>query len=243
MLLSVQNLRVSYGELEVLKGVSFDVPAGEIVTLIGSNGAGKSTLLRTVAGLMRPTAGSIQFASADISGLPAHEVASAALALVPEGRQLFPEHTVEENLEIGAYRHLRKGERDRFATDLDEMMELFPRLRERRGQAAGLLSGGEQQMVAIARALMSKPRLLLLDEPSLGLSPIMVQTIFAAFTGLKAKGLTILLVEQMARAALRICDRAYVLEAGRIMLGGTREEVEGDSRVVEAYLGKMGSKP
>jgi branched-chain amino acid transport system ATP-binding protein len=240
-LLSVERLRVAYGPLEVLKGVSFEVQAGEIVTMLGSNGAGKTTTLRTIAGLMRPSSGAIRFDGAEIAGLPAHEVAALGLALVPEGRQLFPEHTVEENLELGGYRRLRNGERERFAAGLLEVMELFPRLRERRSQPAGLLSGGEQQMVAIARALVGEPRLLVLDEPSLGLSPIMVQTIFAAFTQLKARGLTILLVEQMAWAGLQICDRAYVLEAGHIALSGTRNEVLTNPRVIEAYLGKIGA--
>jgi branched-chain amino acid transport system ATP-binding protein len=239
-LLSVERLRVSYGPLEVLKGVSFEVGAGEIVTMLGSNGAGKTTTLRTLAGLMKPAGGAIRFGDTDLAGLQAHEVAALGLALVPEGRQLFPEHTVEENLELGAYRRLRRGERDRFEGELNQVMDLFPRLRERRRQAAGLLSGGEQQMVAIARALVGGPRLLVLDEPSLGLSPIMVQTIFDAFAKLKARGLTILLVEQMAWAGLRICDRAYVLEAGRIALSGTRDEVIANPRVIEAYLGKTG---
>jgi branched-chain amino acid transport system ATP-binding protein len=237
-LLDVEQLQVAYGPLNVLKGVSFDVAAGEIVTVLGSNGAGKTTTLRTVAGLIRPSGGRIRFADVEVAGLPAHEIAALGLALVPEGRQLFPEHTVLENLELGGYRLLRKGQRRQFEVDLDSVMELFPRLRERSKQAAGLLSGGEQQMVAIARALVGKPRLLILDEPSLGLSPIMVETIFAAFAKLKADGLTILLVEQMAWAGLKICDRAYVLEAGNISISGTRDEVMADPRVIEAYLGK-----
>ncbi len=239
-LLSVDGLRVAYGPLEVLKGVSFDVAEGEIVTLLGSNGAGKTTTLRTIAGLMRPTAGTIRFGDAELGRLAPHEVAALGLALVPEGRQLFPEHTVEENLELGGYRRLRSGKRDLFEAERERLMEIFPRLRERREQAAGLLSGGEQQMVAIARALVSGPRLLVLDEPSLGLSPIMVRTIFDAFADLKARGLTILLVEQMAWAGLQICDRAYVLDGGTVLLSGTREEVLADPRVVEAYLGKAG---
>ena len=239
-LLSVERLHVAYGPLEVLKGVSFEVEAGEIVTMLGSNGAGKTTTLRTIAGLLKPSAGAIRFADTDLTRLDVHEVAALGLALVPEGRQLFPEHTVEENLELGGYRRLRGGERDLFAAELERVMELFPRLRERRQQAAGLLSGGEQQMVAIARALVGGPKLLVLDEPSLGLSPIMVQTIFDAFAALKARGLTILLVEQMAWAALQICDRAYVLEAGKISFSGTRDEVIANPRVIEAYLGKTG---
>jgi len=237
-LLSVERLRVAYGPLDVLKGVSFEVGAGEIVTMLGSNGAGKTTTLRTIAGLLKPTSGAIRFGDTDLAGLDAHEVAALSLALVPEGRQLFPEHTVEENLELGGYRRLRRGERELFKAELERVMELFPRLRERRRQAAGLLSGGEQQMVAIARALVGGPKLLVLDEPSLGLSPILVRTIFDAFVQLKARGLTILLVEQMAWAALQICDRAYVLEAGQIALSGTRDEVIANPRVIEAYLGK-----
>jgi branched-chain amino acid transport system ATP-binding protein len=239
-LLSVEGLRVAYGALEVLKGVAFEVGEGEIVTMLGANGAGKTTTLRTLAGLLKPSGGKIRFAGAELGPLAPHEVAALGLALVPEGRQLFPEHTVEENLELGAYRRLRRGERDQFRIELDRVMELFPRLRERRGQAAGLLSGGEQQMVAIARALVGGPKLLILDEPSLGLSPIMVETIFGAFAQLKARGLTILLVEQMAWAGLQICDRAYVLEAGRITLSGPRDEIIANPRVVEAYLGKTG---
>ncbi len=237
-LLSVDRLRVAYGPLEVLKGISFDVRAGEIVTLLGSNGAGKTTTLRTIAGLMRPAGGTIRFGDADLGRLAPHEVASLGLALVPEGRQLFPEHTVEENLELGGYRRLRGGQRRLFEADLERLMDMFPRLRERRRQRAGLLSGGEQQMVAIARALVGGPKLLVLDEPSLGLSPIMVETIFEAFARLKNEDLTILLVEQMAWAGLQICDRAYVLEGGQMLLSGTREELIADPRVIEAYLGK-----
>lgn len=239
-LLSVERLRVAYGPFEVLKGVSFDVGAGEIVTILGGNGAGKTTTLRTLAGIVKPSGGTIRFANTDLAGLQAHEVAALGLALVPEGRQLFPEHTVEENLELGAYRRLWNGERARFEADLREVMGLFPPLRERRQEAAGLLSGGEQQMVAIARALVGGPKLLMLDEPSLGLSPIMVQTIFDIFAKLKTRGLTILLVEQMAWAGLRVCDRAYVLEAGQIALSGTRDEVLDNRRAIEAYLGKIG---
>ena len=237
-LLSVERLRVAYGPLDVLKGVSFEVGAGEIVAMLGSNGAGKTTTLRTVAGLLKPVSGTIRFGNTNLAGLDAHEVAALNLALVPEGRQLFPEHTVEENLELGGYRRLRRGERHLFEAEVDRVMELFPHLRERRRQAAGLLSGGEQQMVAIARALVGGPELLVLDEPSLGLSPMLVESIFEAFVQLKARGLTILLVEQMAWAALQICDRAYVLEAGQIAFSGTRDEVVANPRVIEAYLGK-----
>jgi branched-chain amino acid transport system ATP-binding protein len=238
-LLSVERLRVAYGPLDVLKGVSFEVAAGEIVAMLGSNGAGKTTTLRTIAGLLKPVSGAIRFGSTNLAGLDPHEVAALNLALVPEGRQLFPEHTVEENLELGGYRRLRRGESRLFEAELERVMELFPHLRDRRRQAAGLLSGGEQQMVAIARALVGGPELLVLDEPSLGLSPMLVETIFAAFVELKARGLTILLVEQMAWAALQICDRAYVLEAGQIAFSGTRDEVIANPRVIEAYLGKI----
>lgn len=238
-LLKVENLEVSYGSLKVVKGISFDVHEGEIVAILGSNGAGKTTTLRTVAGLIRPYGGNINFLDQDLSSAQAYQIASMGLALVPEGRQLFPEHTVLENLELGGYRLLKSGKRTQFDQYCEKVMELFPRLRERSKQAAGLLSGGEQQMVAIARALVSEPKLLILDEPSLGLSPIMVELIFDAFEKLKKSGLTILIVEQMAWAALKICNRAYVLEGGRIIVSGDRSEVIQDPRVVEAYLGKM----
>jgi branched-chain amino acid transport system ATP-binding protein len=236
-LLEVDELHVAYGELEVVKGVSFAIEPGEIVTVLGSNGAGKTTTLRSIAGLLTPTKGRIAFAGSEIGRMPAHQIANLGLALVPEGRQLFPEHTVRENLELGAYRHLRHGHRTDFERSLDEVFELFPRVRERLGQPAGLLSGGEQQMVAIGRALVSRPRLLLLDEPSLGLAPILLRSIFDAFVKLRARGLTILIVEQMAWLGLEICDRAYVLESGIIALSGTSAEVASDPRVVEAYLG------
>ena len=188
-LLEVRDLHVAYGELEVVRGVSFSVEPGEIVTVLGSNGAGKTTMLRSLVGLIRPTAGGIQFAGRNICGLPAYDIANRGLALVPEGRQLFPEHTVRENLELGAYRTLRNGKQEEFGKNLADIFELFPRIRERLEQPAGLLSGGEQQMVAIARALVASPRLLLLDEPSLGLAPIVLRTIFDAFKQLKARGI------------------------------------------------------
>jgi branched-chain amino acid transport system ATP-binding protein len=236
-LLEVEDLHVAYGELEVVRGLSLAIEAGEIVTILGSNGAGKTTTLRSLAGLLRPTRGRIDFAGSPIADVPPHEIADRGLALVPEGRQLFPEHTVRENLELGAYRHLRRGKRREFNASLDEVFELFPRVRERLDQPAGTLSGGEQQMVAIGRALVSRPRLLLLDEPSLGLAPILLRAIFDAFTQLKARGLTILLVEQMAWLGLEISDRAYVLDAGVIALAGTSREVASNPRVIEAYLG------
>jgi branched-chain amino acid transport system ATP-binding protein len=236
-LLEVSDLHVAYGELEVVKGISFAVEPGEIVLMLGSNGAGKTTTMRCLAGLLRPAGGRIAFAGADTGRAPAHAIADLGLALVPEGRQLFPEHTVLENLELGAYRHLRRGARAEFAHSLDEVCELFPRVRERLGQPAGLLSGGEQQMVAIGRALVSRPRMLMVDEPSLGLAPIPLRAIFDALRALKARGLTVLIVEQMAWLGLDVCDRAYVLEHGRITLSGPAAEVAADPRVVEAYLG------
>jgi branched-chain amino acid transport system ATP-binding protein len=236
-LLEVEDLHVSYGELEVVRGISFTVEQGEIITILGSNGAGKTTTLATIAGLMRPARGRITFAGRDIAGAPAHEIAAAGLALVPEGRQLFPDHTVRENLELGGYALLRQGRRDAFERALAEAIELFPRIGERLYQRAGLLSGGEQQMVALARALVSRPQLLLLDEPSLGLAPIIVRAIFDAFAQLKARGLTILIVEQMAWLGLEVCNRAHVLETGRIALSGTPQELAANPRVMEAYLG------
>jgi branched-chain amino acid transport system ATP-binding protein len=236
-LLEVDDLHVAYGDLEVVKGISLAIEPGEIVTVLGSNGAGKTTTLRSLAGLMGATKGRIAFSGRDIGRRPPHEIADLGLVLVPEGRQLFPEHTVRENLELGAYRYLRRGRRSEFAESLDEVCELFPRVRERLGQTAGLLSGGEQQMVAISRALVSRPRLLLLDEPSLGLAPILLRSIFDAFVKLKARGLTLLIVEQMAWLGLEVCDRAYVLENGLIALSGTSAEVASNPRVIEAYLG------
>jgi branched-chain amino acid transport system ATP-binding protein len=236
-LLDVEDLHVAYGELEVVRGISMAIEQGEIVTILGSNGAGKTTTLRSLAGLLRPTRGRIEFAGSSIAGMPPHAIADRGIALVPEGRQLFPEHTVRENLELGAYRYLRRGRQSDFEQALAEVFALFPRVRERLDQPAGLLSGGEQQMVAIGRALVSRPRLLLLDEPSLGLAPIVLRSIFDAFVKLKADGLTILLVEQMAWLGLEICDRAYVLETGVVALSGTAREVAADPRVIEAYLG------
>jgi branched-chain amino acid transport system ATP-binding protein len=241
-LLEVEDLHVSYGELEVVRGLSFSVDRGEIVTILGSNGAGKTTTLKCLAGLLRPTRGRISFLGQSIGGQPAHEIAASGMSLVPEGRQLFPEHTVLENLELGAYKILSKGKRTEFEESLSEVFELFPRVRERLDQPAGLLSGGEQQMVAISRALVGRPQLLLLDEPSLGLAPRVLDAIFEAFTKLKRRGLTLLIVEQMAWLALEICDRAHVLESGRIALTGTGAELAANPRVMEAYLGTSSSK-
>jgi branched-chain amino acid transport system ATP-binding protein len=236
--LRVEELRVRYGSLEVLKGIAFSVAEGEIVTIIGSNGAGKTTALRTVAGLIAPAGGRIFLGERSIGSLRAHEVAVLGLCLVPEGRQLFPDHTVRENLELGAYLRLRRGDRRGVAGDLETLLDLFPALRPRLRQRAGSLSGGEQQMVAISRALIARPRLLLMDEPSLGLAPMLISGIFDALLRLRAQGLTILLVEQMAWLGLGVCDRAYILESGRIVLEGRQEEIVRHPRVLQAYLGK-----
>jgi branched-chain amino acid transport system ATP-binding protein len=236
-LLEVRDLHAGYGELEVLRGISLSVEAGEIVTVLGSNGAGKSTTLRCLSGLLRRTRGTIELGSSSIADAPPHAIAKLGLTLVPEGRALFPEHTVRENLELGAYQQLRRGKRAEFEQSLAEVIELFPRVGERLGQPAGLLSGGEQQMVAISRALMSKPRLLLLDEPSLGLAPLVLHSIFDAFIKLQARGLTILCVEQMAWLALEVSNRAYLLEKGAVAFSGPASEVKANPRVIEAYLG------
>lgn len=236
-LLEVKGLKVAYDSLEVIRKLDFDVNEGEVVAILGGNGAGKTTTLKAVAGLLKTQAGSIRLAGRTITGLPPHRVARLGLALVPEGRQLFPEHTVRENLQLGGYVKLIGRESDHFQQAQEEVLALFPRVRERLDQPAGQLSGGEQQMVAIARALVSRPRILLLDEPSLGLSPLLVQSIFEAFAALKQRGLTLMIVEQMATMALKLCDRAYVLERGRINLSGTRSEISAHHEVIRAYLG------
>lgn len=237
-LLEVKDLHVAYGSLEAVKGVSFHVDPHEMVTILGSNGAGKTTTLRTLTGLTRPSAGEIWFDGKNLASVPPYSLPELGIVLVPEGRQLFPEHSVLENLQLGAYHRLRKGEWAAFQQDLSLIFELFPRVRERLTQAAGLLSGGEQQMVAIARALVARPRLLILDEPSLGLAPKVVEAIFHALRSFRGKGITILLVEQMALIGLEICDRAYVLEGGRVALSGRRDEIISNPAIVDAYLGK-----
>jgi branched-chain amino acid transport system ATP-binding protein len=242
-MLRVEDLHVSYGLLEVVKGISFTVREAEIVTILGSNGAGKSTALRALSGLASQKRGRIEFAGADIGALPAHRVMARGLCLVPEGRRLFPDHTVLENLQLGAFRRLRSAPAATLASDYDEVFALFPPIKERLSQKAGLLSGGEQQMVAIARALLGRPRLMMLDEPSLGLAPKLVGAIFRSFVKLRERGVTLLLVEQLAWRALEICDRAYVLEAGRIKLAGSREEILRHPLVVEAYLGPSARAP
>ncbi|MCC6948370.1 MAG: ABC transporter ATP-binding protein [Bradyrhizobiaceae bacterium] len=232
-MLSVSNLTSAYGRIEVLHGVSIDVPEGEIVTLVGTNGAGKTTLLRAISGVQRMTNGSIRFAGTLIESLPSHARVSLGIVQVPEGRQLFSPLCVEDNLRLGAWTHRRTDIR----RSLEQIYELFPMLASKRRMAAGSLSGGQQQMLAVGRALMAKPRLLLLDEPSMGLAPLLVDQILQTISALKRDGLTILLVEQNAHAALAIADRAYVLETGRITVHGTAAEVGSDRRVQEAYLG------
>lgn len=237
-MLSVTDLSVRYGSLDVVRQISFAVRPGEIVTIIGGNGAGKTTTLRTLAGVLAPAQGRILFQGKDIGGARPYDIAAQGLRLVPEGRQLFPDHTVRENLELGAYLRLRAGQRAEVERDVEEALSLFPKIRTRLSQRAGSLSGGEQQMVAVARALVARPKLLLMDEPSLGLAPLVMRDIFEALVALRQRGLTILLVEQMAWLGLGVCDRGYILESGRIVLEGNRDELMSHPRVREAYLGK-----
>ena len=232
-MLEVSDLRIGYGQVEVVHGVSFNVRQGECVALIGPNGAGKSTILKTVCGLMSPLGGSIEFDGRSTAGLPGHAIAGLGISMCPEGRQVFPEMTVMENLQLGAYTRRRSA----IKNDLDEMMTLFPRLRERAGQDAGTLSGGEQEMVAIARALMARPKLCIFDEPSLGIAPRVVDEIEQTLLAIKARGVTILLVEQSVSMALRVADRGYVIEAGLIVLEGSSAELSGNKNVQNAYLG------
>jgi branched-chain amino acid transport system ATP-binding protein len=237
-MLRVQNLRTAYGSLEVLRNVSLHVDPGEIVVLIGANGAGKSTLLNTISGLLRPRQGKTVFLGREIQSLSPNKIVSRGVSLVPEGRQLFAPLTVLENLILGAYSLPRKDRRERARVRLEQIYTLFPILRERRSQPAGTLSGGEQQMLAVGRALMSRPKLLLLDEPSMGLAPMVAREIFAAIKRLRDDGTTILLVEQNARAALSIANRGYVLEVGMIVAEGSSEELLSSKEIVRAYLGK-----
>ncbi len=234
-MLEVEDLRVAYGQIEAVKGVSFSVDAGQVVTLIGGNGAGKTTTLRTLSGLLRPGSGRVVFEGEDITSVPAHDIVRRGIAHSPEGRRIFPRLTVRENLELGAF--IRRDP-EGVQADLERVLELFPVLRERSSQAAGTLSGGEQQMLAIGRALMSRPRLLMLDEPSMGLSPIMMQRILSTVRELKEQGTTILLVEQNAQAALSLADEGYVIETGRIVLSGTGPELLANEDVRKAYLGE-----
>ncbi len=232
-MLKVDGIHVYYGSIHAVKGVSFEVGEGEIVTLIGANGAGKSTVLNTVSGLLHPRTGSVCFMDQDLRGVPPHKVVERGLAQVPEGRRIFLQMTVEENLEMGAYTQPKSS----VAPGVADVYKRFPRLEERRSQVAGTLSGGEQQMLAMGRALMSRPRLLMLDEPSMGLAPLLVEQIFEIIRELHAAGTTILLVEQNAQAALSVADRAYVLETGRVSLSGTGAELMASDQVRRAYLG------
>ncbi|MEU7818573.1 ABC transporter ATP-binding protein [Pseudonocardia sp. NPDC049154] len=233
--LSVRDLVVAYGAIQAVRGVTFDVERGQIVSLIGSNGAGKTTTLRTLSGLLRPVSGTIEFDGTPIQKMPAHEILSKGVAHSPEGRRLFARMSVEENLRLGAY--TRRDEAG-VVQDMQRVFDLFPVLGERRDNKAGLFSGGEQQMLAIGRALMSRPKLLMLDEPSMGLSPIMTQRIFDTVRELRDEGTTVLLVEQNALAALALSDKAYVIDLGRTTLSGTGAELLADPRVQEAYLGE-----
>ncbi len=232
-MLKIDNINVYYGAIHAIKGVSLEVTEGEIVTLIGANGAGKSTVLKTISGLLRSKTGEINFMGENISTLPSHKIVERGLAHVPEGRRVFLQMTVQENLEMGAY---TQKNRDTDA-DMEQVFALFPRLLERRKQIAGTLSGGEQQMLAMGRAMMSRPRLLMLDEPSMGLAPLLVEQIFAIIQEMNKKGTSILLVEQNAQMALSIADRAYVLETGSIAVSGTGEELIESDKIRKAYLG------
>ena len=234
-LLKVEDLRVAYGKIEAVKGISFTVEAGQIVTLIGTNGAGKTTTLRTLSGLLKPAGGTITFDGQPIGNVPAHKIVSLGLAHSPEGRHIFPRLTITENLQLGAY---LRNDKDGIEQDIQRAYDLFPILGERRKQAAGTLSGGEQQMLAMGRALMCRPKLLMLDEPSMGLSPIMMQKIMETIAELKAQGTTILLVEQNAQAALSLADQGHVMEVGRIVLSGTGADLLHDESVRKAYLGE-----
>lgn len=234
VLLDIKDLHVSYGAISAVKGISLQVNQGEIVTLIGSNGAGKSTTLRTISGLLKPKQGSITFAGENIGGMPGHEVVAKGICQSPEGRRIFPRMTVEENLDLGAF--LRKDAAG-IKADQERVLELFPRLKDRISQKAGTMSGGEQQMLAVGRAMMGKPKLLVLDEPSMGLAPVLVDLIFETIQKIRDGGTTILLVEQNALAALRIADYAYVLESGHLNMEGNASDLADDQRVVNAYLG------
>jgi branched-chain amino acid transport system ATP-binding protein len=238
-MLAVKDLHAGYGLSEVLVGVSLEVKPGTVVALIGANGAGKTTTMRAISGLLTPTRGEVRLDGAPVHGLGAARIARLGLAHSPEGRKVFAPLSVEDNLLLGAFRRLPRffGFRRRAREDLDRVYALFPKLAQRRGQLAGTLSGGEQQMLAIGRALMARPRVMLLDEPSMGLAPVIVQEVFETVRRLKAEGMTMLLVEQFARTALEVADRAYVMERGRIAVEGTPDELRRDERVLAAYLG------
>jgi branched-chain amino acid transport system ATP-binding protein len=231
-MLNITGLKVNYGGIEAVKGISFEVPEGKIVTLIGANGAGKSTILKSISGVVKSSAGKIEFQDTEITGKDAAFIVGKGITLVPEGRKIFPDLTVLENLRIGAYMR-----RDNYSEDLEWVYGLFPRLKERSWQAGGTLSGGEQQMLAVARALMSRPKLMMMDEPSLGLAPLIVRGIFDIIKEINKRGVTILLVEQNANMALQAADFAYVMETGRITMTGTGQELLSDPAVKAAYLG------
>ena len=233
-MLEIKDLYVRYGMIEAIKGISFEVRDGEIVTLIGSNGAGKTTTMHAISGLLKPASGSIKLDGVELTKTANHKIVSMGLAQVPEGRRVFAQQTVEENLLLGSY---ARKDKDGIQKDLDHVYQLFPRLLERKKQPAGTLSGGEQQMLAMARALMSRPKILLMDEPSMCLSPLLVKEIFRIIQDINKEGTTILLVEQNAKMALAIADRAYVLETGKITLEGTGEELSASEEVRKAYLG------
>lgn len=233
-MLKVEDINVYYGAIHAIKGISLEVSEGEIVALIGSNGAGKSTTLRTISGLMKPKTGKIMYEGNDIAGMPAHKIVGMGLCQVPEGRHVFANMSVLENLEMGAY---LRSDKEAIEEDMKKVFDRFPRLLERKNQIAGTLSGGEQQMLAMGRALMSRPKLLLLDEPSMGLAPLLVKEIFNIIKDINATGTTVLLVEQNANMALSIADKAYVLETGRITLSGTAKELASSEEVRKAYLG------
>lgn len=234
-MLKVKDLVVSYGGIEALKGISLDVPEGQIVTLIGANGAGKSTLLRSIIGLVKPAGGSITYNDEELIGLNSQKIVEKGITLVPEGRRVFPNLTVAENLQIGAY---MRNDKEGIAEDIARVYELFPRLEERSWQMAGTLSGGEQQMLAVGRALMSRPKLMMMDEPSLGLAPLVIKDIFGIIERINKQGVTILLIEQNANMALKVAHLAYVLETGRITMTGSGKELLENPEIKAAYLGK-----
>ena len=233
-MLEVKNIQVAYGKIIAVKDISVTVNEGEIVTLIGSNGAGKSTTLRTISGLIKPKSGEITFNGKRIDGVPGHEIVGMGICHSPEGRRIFPRMTVKENLELGAF---LRNDKAAVNADMERVLDLFPRLKERIKQTAGTMSGGEQQMLAVSRALMGDPKLLLLDEPSMGLAPVLVELIFDTIVKIRKQGITILLIEQNATAALEVADRAYVLESGKVKMSGSAAELRSDDKVTKAYLG------